>query len=82
MKEITISVELFNKMLESLESMTGYADDGVISRGDPNYKDFFEALDESYRIIDEAANVEAEAYEKYNYCMKDIEQLQHKLGGE
>lgn len=77
MKEITISVELFDKMLNALEVMTGYADDGIISRGDPNYKDFFEALDESYRIINEAAN-----YERYNYYMKDLDKLSKKLGGE
>ena len=82
MKEITISVELFDKMVDSLESMTGYADDGIISRGDPDYKDFFEAIDESYRIIDEAANVRNESFEKYNNGMKNLDELTKKLGGE
>lgn len=82
MKEITITVELFDKLLDSLESMTGYADDGIISRGDPDYKDFFEAIDESYRIMDEAANVRNEFFEKYNSGIKDLDELSKKLGGE
>ena len=54
---ITINKELFYRLLTSLESMTDYADDGMLNRNDPDYKYFFESLDEAREVINAAYRV-------------------------
>ena len=46
-------LELLDRVGDALYSMIDYADDGIISRGDPNYKDFFNDIDMAYQILDE-----------------------------
>ena len=46
-------LDLLDRVGDALYSMIGYADDGIISRGDPNYKDFFNDIDMAYHILDE-----------------------------
>lgn len=54
---ITINKELFYRLLTSLESMTNYADDGQVSRYDPDFKDFYNAVDEARDIINKAYEI-------------------------
>ena len=49
--------ELLERIIDSLSSMIDYADDGIISRGDPNFKDFFEELDKANDLLNELSNM-------------------------
>lgn len=49
--------ELLERIIDSLSSMIYYADDGIISRGDPNFKDFFEELDKARELLNELNNM-------------------------
>lgn len=49
--------ELLGRIIDSLSSMIDYADDGIISRGDPNFKDFFEELDKANDLLNELYNM-------------------------
>ena len=43
--------EFLEKVAECLSNMIGYADDGVISRGDSDFKTFFDDIDEAKEIL-------------------------------
>ena len=61
---IIIEDELFKRLVSSLESMTDYADDGQVSRNDPDFKEFYDAVDEARDVINEAYNVMLKESEK------------------
>ena len=54
---VNIDIELLNDLIDSLSEMIGYADDGIISRGDPEYKDFFDAIDKANEVCRKANEV-------------------------
>lgn len=57
MEMIIVDKELIENALVSLDSMIGYADDGMLSRNDPTYADFFKDIDEAkeaWRKLDKA----------------------------
>lgn len=55
---ITIPKDVLQKLVSSLDTMIGYADDGTLDRGDSDYKEFF-------NDIDSATALSQEVYEQY-----------------
>jgi len=55
---ITIPKDVLQKLVSSLDTMIGYADDGALDRGDPDYEEFF-------NDIDSATALSQEVYEQY-----------------
>ena len=55
--KILVEREFLEKLKKTLETMIYYADDGVISRGDENYKDFFNDLDMANDISNDLCNL-------------------------
>ena len=51
--------------LEALETMTNYADDGIVSRNDPDYQEFYNDIDNARKIIKTLREI-TEEYEKLN----------------
>lgn len=51
MEEININIDLLENVLDSLIDMTNYADDGVVSRYDPEFKEFYEKVDKARELI-------------------------------
>lgn len=57
MEMIIVDKELISNALVSLDLMIDYADDGMLDRNDPDFKDFFKAVDEArenWKILDRA----------------------------
>lgn len=46
-------VDLLTRVGDALLSMINYADDGMIPRGDPNYRDFFNDIDMANDMLKE-----------------------------
>lgn len=46
--KIEINKEFLYDLYGSLEAMIRYADDGMISRDDPDFKEFFADVDKAY----------------------------------
>ena len=44
-KKVVVDFDLLSDVIDSLSSMIDYADDGLVSRYDKNFKDFFEDVD-------------------------------------
>jgi len=59
--DIAITLEA----LEALETMTNYADDGIVSRNDPDYQEFYNDIDNARKIIKTLREI-TEEYEKLN----------------
>lgn len=52
-KELLERKELFERIIDSLYYMTDYADDGVVSRQDPDFKDFYDRVDKARELLNE-----------------------------
>lgn len=50
---VNIPLPLIYDLTDSLASMTNYADDGMLNRDDPDYKDFFEAVDKARETLEQ-----------------------------
>jgi len=46
-----MSKELLSETIDSLNDMIEYADDGIISRYDINFKTFFEKIDKAKEVL-------------------------------
>ena len=57
MDKIEVSRDFLYAVSDALDTMIGYADDGVISRGDPDFKQFFDELDKAYNISNKLENL-------------------------
>lgn len=51
---VSMPLSLINDLTDSLASMTDYADDGMLNRNDPEYKDFFEAVDKARETLEQS----------------------------
>jgi hypothetical protein len=51
---MSIPLDLFDNLVESLSSMKSYADDGMLDRNDPEYSDFFNAVDQAESVLSQA----------------------------
>ena len=49
---INITIDFLEDILHSLESMKYYADDGIVSRNDPDFKEFYNEVDQAQVVID------------------------------
>lgn len=52
--EVYIPLDLLYSLIDSLSSMTDYADDGTLNRDDQEYKDFFEEVDNARETLKQA----------------------------
>ena len=51
LEELKMNKEFLEKVAECLSNMIDYVDDGVISRGNPDFKTFFDDIDEAKEIL-------------------------------
>ena len=49
--------ELLERIIDSLYDMTNYADDGIVSRNDPDFKDFYDRVDKARELLNELNNM-------------------------
>lgn len=56
-KELLERKELLESIIDSLYYMIDYADDGVASRQDPNFKDFYDKVDKARELLNELNNM-------------------------
>lgn len=49
--------ELLERIIDSLYDMTNYADDGIVSRYDPDFKDFYDRVDKARELLNELNNM-------------------------
>lgn len=49
---MTLSKDFIREITDSLTQMRDYADDGMLDRDDPDYQDFFEALDNADAVLE------------------------------
>lgn len=48
-----MSKELLEKIINSLSEMINYADDGMVSRDDPDFEEFYEKVDNANKLLNE-----------------------------
>lgn len=53
---IQIPSTLLATVVDSLDTVTDYADDGNLDRDDPDFSDFFEAIDRARNLSQEITN--------------------------
>lgn len=56
-KELLERKELFERIIDSLYYMIDYADDGNVSRQDPNFKEFYDKVDKARELLTELNNM-------------------------
>lgn len=48
-----MSKELLEKIIDSLSEMINYVNDGMVSRDDPDFKEFYEKVDNANELLNE-----------------------------
>lgn len=51
MPKIEVDEEFLFDLSTALQSMTNYADDGMLNRNDPEFKEFFDEVDRAREIL-------------------------------
>ncbi len=52
MKRCSMSVDMLEKVMSSLDSMISYADDGMVDRDDPDFAFFYGKVDEAREVLE------------------------------
>lgn len=55
--------DFLERIYDSLSEMIGYADDGMISRNDPEFSEFFASVDTAREVLEEVGNRLEEIYD-------------------
>lgn len=56
-KEIIMNGELLDEVIESLANMIYYADDGAVSRMDPDFQEFYDKVDKARALLKRLKNL-------------------------
>ena len=51
-KIVKVPAELYDDILDSIYTMMFYADDGIVSRGNPDYQEYFESIDKAKEVLE------------------------------
>ena len=52
MKRCSMSVDMLEKIMNSLDTMINYADDGMVDRDDPDFDFFYGKVDEAREVLE------------------------------